>query len=119
MNEGVGRERGGHPGTAGSPGPDLLPGVARPQAEDALGGSAGGRAPRVGSGGGLGGPAPSIQYNVGNRTFELSPSEVLTINVGDDGAATFQWADELDLESWLQEYTLDEVWRLGRMGGRP
>jgi hypothetical protein len=27
-------------------------------------------------------------------------------------------ADELDLEAWLNDYTLDEVWRMGRMGGR-
>lgn len=49
----------------------------------------------------------------------LKPSEVLTINVNDDGAATFTRADELDLEKWLEEYTLDEVWRMGRIGGRP
>ncbi len=28
------------------------------------------------------------------------------------------WADQLDLDEWLKEYSLDEVWRLGRMGGR-
>jgi hypothetical protein len=28
-------------------------------------------------------------------------------------------ADELDLDKWLEEYTLDEVWRMGRIGGRP
>ena len=49
----------------------------------------------------------------------LDPNEVLTLDVADDGMATATWADQLDLEQWLQEYTLDEVWRLGRMGGRP
>jgi predicted ATPase len=49
----------------------------------------------------------------------LKPSEALTINVNDQGAAEFTRADELDLEKWLEEYTLDEVWRLGRIGGRP
>ena len=49
----------------------------------------------------------------------LKPSEVLTINVNDDGAAEVTRADELDLDKWLEEYTLDEVWRMGRMGGRP
>ncbi len=48
----------------------------------------------------------------------LEPAEVVALDVQDDGMATATWADELDLEAWLQEYTLDEVWRLGRMGGR-
>ena len=48
----------------------------------------------------------------------LKPAEVLTIDVNDDGAAEMTWADELDLEQWLDEYALDEVWRLGRMGAR-
>jgi len=29
------------------------------------------------------------------------------------------YADELDLEHWLSDYTLDQVWRMGIMGGRP
>ncbi len=49
----------------------------------------------------------------------LKPSDVVTINVNDEGAAEVTWADKLDLERWLEEYTLDEVWRMGRMGGRP
>jgi predicted ATPase len=48
----------------------------------------------------------------------LKPCEVLTIEINDAGAAEMTWADELDLEQWLDEYTLDEVWRLGRMGAR-
>ncbi|OJW20421.1 MAG: ABC transporter ATP-binding protein [Planctomycetales bacterium 71-10] len=49
----------------------------------------------------------------------LEPSEVLTVNVGEDGEAQFEWADELDLTSWLEDYTPDEVWRMGRMGAKP
>jgi predicted ATPase len=49
----------------------------------------------------------------------LKPEEVVTMDVNDEGAAEVTWADELDLEQWLNEYTMDEVWRLGRMGGRP
>ena len=49
----------------------------------------------------------------------LKPAEVLTISINDDGAAQVTRADELDLDDWLEEYTLDEVWRMGRMGGRP
>lgn len=49
----------------------------------------------------------------------LQPSEVLTVDIEESGAARMTWADEYDLEQWLDEYTLDEVWRLGRIGGRP
>jgi predicted ATPase len=49
----------------------------------------------------------------------LKPSEVVTISMNDEGAAEATRADELDLEKWLQEYTFDEVWRMGRMGARP
>jgi len=48
----------------------------------------------------------------------LQPKEVLTLNLSEDGLTQATWADDLDLEEWLKEYTLDEVWRLGRMGGR-
>jgi len=48
----------------------------------------------------------------------LKPSEVVTINVNDERAAEATRADELDLEKWLEDYTLDEVWRMGRMGAR-
>lgn len=48
----------------------------------------------------------------------LAPSEVVTLDVGDGGAATATRADEFDLDEWLKEYTLDEVWRLGRIGAR-
>lgn len=49
----------------------------------------------------------------------LEPNEVLTVNIGEEGGASFQWADQLDLAAWLEDYTLDEVWRMGRMGARP
>ena len=48
----------------------------------------------------------------------LDPHEVLTVDVAEDGLSHTTWADQLDLDQWLEEYTLDEVWRLGRMGGR-
>ena len=40
------------------------------------------------------------------------------MDMAEDGSATATWADALDLSDWLDEYTLDEVWRMGRMGGR-
>lgn len=48
----------------------------------------------------------------------LEPREVVVMDIGEDGYALTKWADEIDLEEWLKEYSLDEVWRMGRMGGR-
>jgi predicted ATPase len=47
----------------------------------------------------------------------LEPREVLICDV-EAGATTLQWADKLDLERWLKEYTLDQVWEMGQLGGR-
>jgi len=48
----------------------------------------------------------------------LKPEEVAVLDATDDGMAKLTWADKLDLDEWLAEYSLDEVWRRGRMGGR-
>ena len=48
----------------------------------------------------------------------LQPKEVVILDVKDDGAARATWADTLDLEKWLADYTLDEIWSMGRLGGR-
>ena len=48
----------------------------------------------------------------------LEPKEVMVMDVAEDGCATAAWADTMDLEQWLKEYSLDEVWLMGRMGGR-
>jgi len=48
----------------------------------------------------------------------LKPEEVLVMDVNEDGTAAARWADTFELNKWLAEYTLDEVWRMGRMGGR-
>ena len=48
----------------------------------------------------------------------LEPDEVVVMDVDHDGGATMRWADSMDLEEWLDEYGLDEVWRMGRLGGR-
>jgi hypothetical protein len=37
----------------------------------------------------------------------------------DDGMSTMKWADELDLEKWMKDYSLDELWSNGRLGARP
>ncbi len=48
----------------------------------------------------------------------LEPSEVLTVNIGEGGASELIWADTIDLENWLDEYTLDEIWANGQLGAR-
>ena len=49
----------------------------------------------------------------------LEPKEVVVMDINEeDGAATMTWGDELDLDDWLTEYSLDEVWQMGIMGGR-
>jgi len=48
----------------------------------------------------------------------LHPEEVVVMDVTAEGSTTATWADSLDLDGWLAEYSLDEVWRMGRMGGR-
>jgi len=48
----------------------------------------------------------------------LKPEEVVVMDVDDEGCASATWADSMDIDQWLAEYSLDEVWRLGRMGGR-
>jgi predicted ATPase len=48
----------------------------------------------------------------------LDPAEVVVMDVNDDGGVSAAWADSMDLDRWLAEYSLDEVWRMGRMGGR-
>jgi predicted ATPase len=47
----------------------------------------------------------------------LKPEEVVVMDIDDNGCATAAWADTLDLEKWLDEYSLDEVWRMGHMKG--
>lgn len=48
----------------------------------------------------------------------LEPSEVVVMDVGEDGCAVVTRADSMDLDEWLAEYSLDEIWRMGPMGGR-
>ena len=48
----------------------------------------------------------------------LNPDEVVVLDVDDAGCASATWADSMDLDQWLAEYSLDEVWRMCRMGGR-
>jgi predicted ATPase len=49
----------------------------------------------------------------------LKPSVVVAIDVNEEGVSASLQADELDLDPWLEEYTLDQVWQMGRMEARP
>lgn len=48
----------------------------------------------------------------------LEPAEVLVMDSSEEGLTSATWADHLDIDKWLDEYTLDQVWSMGRIGGR-
>ena len=48
----------------------------------------------------------------------LQPNEVVVMDICENGGATMTWGDSLELEGWLKDYSLDEVWQMGEMGGR-
>jgi predicted ATPase len=48
----------------------------------------------------------------------LDPSELLACDLGESGDTTLARASDLDLEAWLQEYSLDQLWGFGHLGGR-
>jgi len=48
----------------------------------------------------------------------LEPHEVLICDL-EEGEAKMTWADTLDLDKWLEDYSLDQVWAMNLMGGRP
>lgn len=48
----------------------------------------------------------------------LEPHEVLICDL-EEGEATMTWADTLDLDKWLEDYSLDQLWAMNLMGGRP
>ncbi len=49
----------------------------------------------------------------------LNPDEVVVIDSDEAGMSTLTWADSLDLDEWLKDYSLDELWRNGRIGAQP
>lgn len=48
----------------------------------------------------------------------LSPDELLVCDGDEQGGMTVNWADQLDLEGWLDEYSLDQLWGMGQLGAR-
>ena len=48
----------------------------------------------------------------------LTPEEIISTTIEDDGSTHFTWGTEFDLAGWLKDYTLDQLWQMGRLGGR-
>ena len=48
----------------------------------------------------------------------LNPEEIYVMDIGDDGLATVTPAASLDIKTWLEDYSLDELWQMGCLGGR-
>lgn len=50
----------------------------------------------------------------------LQPNEVLVFDRQDDGSSRVTWGDspDLDIEKWMKDFALDEVWQMGQLGGR-
>jgi predicted ATPase len=47
----------------------------------------------------------------------LMPEEVLVCDTV-DGDTAMRWADTMDLDRWLTDYSLDEIWTMNLLGGR-
>ncbi len=48
----------------------------------------------------------------------LDPSELIVCDLDESSGTVVTRASELDLNTWLKEYSLDQLWSLGRLGGR-
>jgi len=48
----------------------------------------------------------------------LEPKEVLVCD-SEDGLTTMNWGDSMDLAHWLEDYSLDQLWAMNIIGGRP
>lgn len=48
----------------------------------------------------------------------LKSDELVVCDRDDQGGMTARWADEMNLATWMEDYTLDQLWSLGRLGGR-
>lgn len=48
----------------------------------------------------------------------LKPEELIICDMSKDGGSTLTRGSDLDLEAWLDDYSLDELWSLGRLGSR-
>lgn len=47
----------------------------------------------------------------------LNPAELLVCDLDEEGRTVIQRADTLGLGEWMDSYTLDQLWSMGRLGG--
>ncbi len=48
----------------------------------------------------------------------LDPDELVVCDLDEEGGTVVHRASELDLDAWMQNYSLDQLWSMGRLGGR-
>lgn len=48
----------------------------------------------------------------------LTPDELVVCDLAEDGGMAATRGDTLDLDEWLKDYTLDQLWSMGQIGGR-
>jgi predicted ATPase len=48
----------------------------------------------------------------------LEPKELVVFDLDEEGCTKATWADSMDIEKWLSDYSLDEVWMMGHLEGR-
>ncbi len=48
----------------------------------------------------------------------LSPADIIVANM-DNGVCMLTAGRDLDLDAWIEEYSLDRLWQMGQLGGRP
>ena len=48
----------------------------------------------------------------------LEPTELVVCDLDEEGGTSVTRASELDLGRWMEEYSLDQLWSMGRLGGR-
>jgi predicted ATPase len=48
----------------------------------------------------------------------LQPDELLVCDLDEEGGSVVERASDKDVNAWLAEYSLDELWSMGRLGGR-
>jgi predicted ATPase len=47
----------------------------------------------------------------------LEPREVLVCDITEDGTSRMSWADAMNLDKWLADYSLDQLWTMNLVGG--
>lgn len=48
----------------------------------------------------------------------LKPDELLVCDLDEVGGTMLRRASDLDLDAWLADYSIDQLWSMGRLGGR-